>query len=208
MSGLLGKKLGMSTVFDEQGNTISVTVIEAGPCVVTQIRTKEKDGYESVQLGFGTVREKLVNKPAKGHLAKANSPLVRHLREFKDLDLNTIKLGTTLKVDDLFTAGDMVKVIGTSKGKGFQGVVKRHHFGGGPVSHGQSDRTRAPGSVGSSSYPSRSFKGQRMGGHMGMERVTVKNLVVVRVDGVNNLLLIKGAVPGHQHGIVEIRKIK
>ena len=206
MSGILGKKIGMTSVFDERGEVIPCTVIEAGPCFVTQIKTMTKDGYESVQLGFGAKKEILVNKPMTNHFAKAGVKALRWLREFKGFQVDKLKLGDEIKVDSIFAQGDTVSVAGTSKGRGFQGVVKRHHFGGGFRTHGQSDRERAPGSIGSSSYPSRVFKGMRMAGRMGGERVTVKNLQVVRVIPESNLLLIRGSVPGFNNSFVEIHK--
>ena len=204
MSGLLGKKLGMTSVFDERGNSISVTVIEAGPCPITGIRTKERDGYEALQLGFGERPERVITKPMKGHFAKAGVKPPRVLGEFDGFEIGSYKLGDLISVDKIFSVGDEVSVSGTSKGKGFQGVVKRHHFGGGAVTNGQSDRTRAPGSVGSSSYPSRTFKGLRMAGRMGGKRSTVKNLKVVRLIPDSNLILVEGSVPGPTNGFLEI----
>jgi large subunit ribosomal protein L3 len=206
MNGLLGKKIGMTSIFDESGQVIPCTVIEAGPCFVTQIKTKERDGYEAVQLGYDTAKERLVKKPAKGHFAKASVKPTRILREFRGNGAAEMQPGQEIKVDTVFTKGDVVSVIGTSKGKGFQGVVKRHHFGGGFRTHGQSDRERAPGSIGSSSYPSRVFKGMRMAGRMGGEQVTVRNLKVVGIIPDSNLLLLKGSVPGAINGYVEIHK--
>jgi large subunit ribosomal protein L3 len=206
MTGLLGKKLGMTSIFDEQGEVIPCTVIEAGPCYVTQVRTVELDGYSAIQLGFGAKKERLVNKPLNGHLSKAGVKPLRILREFRAAQPDEIKLGQEVKVDSVFTKGDVVSVVGTSKGKGFQGVVKRHHFGGGVRTHGQSDRERAPGSIGSSSFPSRVFRGQRMAGRMGGDRVTVRNLKVVGVLPDSNLLLVKGSVPGAINSVLEIHK--
>lgn len=206
MKGLLGKKLGMTNVFDGKGNSISVTVIEAGPCPVTAVKTKERDGYEALQIGFGEKPARVVNKPMKGHFAKAGVKPAKVLSEFDGFEVGTYKPGDVISVDKVFTVGDKVSVSGTSKGKGFQGVVKRHHFGGGPVSHGQSDRTRAPGSVGSSSYPSRTFKGLRMAGRMGGKRSTMKNLKVVRLIPDSNLILVEGSVPGPTNGYLEIWK--
>lgn len=206
MNGLLGKKLGMTSVFDDAGQVVPCTVIEAGPCFVTQIKTKERDGYEAVQIGFGTKRERLVTKPQKGHFAKAKVKPQRIVREFRGNGVSDFQPGQEIKVTSVFTKGDTVSVIGTSKGRGFQGVVKRHHFGGGFRTHGQSDRERAPGSIGSSSHPSRVFKGMRMAGRMGGEQVTVRNLKVVGVIGDSNLLLIRGSVPGAINGYVEIYK--
>ena len=206
MTGILGKKIGMTSIFDEKGEAIPCTVIEAGPCYVTQVKTKEKDGYEALQLGFEAKKERLVNKPMRGHFAKANVPPKRVVREFRDFNAAKLQLGAEIKVDTLFAKGDSVSVAGTSKGRGFQGVVKRHHFGGGSMTHGQSDRVRAPGSIGSSSYPSRVFKGMSMAGRMGGERVTVKNLRVVAVIPESNLLLVSGSVPGHNNSYLEICK--
>jgi large subunit ribosomal protein L3 len=208
MTGLLGKKIGMTSIFDEAGHVIPCTVIEAGPCYVTQIKTRDRDGYEAVQLGFEMKRERLASKPEKGHFAKANVKPVRIVREFRGNGVSEVQPGQEIKVDTVFVKGDVVSVIGTSKGRGFQGVVKRHHFGGGFRTHGQSDRERAPGSIGSSSHPSRVFKGMRMAGRMGGEQVTVRNLKVVGIIADSNLLLIKGSVPGAINGYVEIHKNK
>ena len=206
MDGIIGKKIGMSRIFNEEGQSIPVTVIEAGPCLVVQVKTKEKDGYDSVQLGFGQKRKNLFTQPLLGHFAKAKLEPRRILKEVKTTPVEGAMVGQEIKVD-LFTAGEKVKVTGISKGLGFQGVVRRYHFRGGPKSHGQSDRMRAPGSVGSSSYPSRTFKGQKMGGRMGGEKVTVRNLVVAGVDAEKNLLLLRGAVPGKRNSYLTIRKI-
>lgn len=206
MLGLIGKKVGMTRLFDESGNMVPVTVIEAGPCYVAQIKTPDKDGYSAVQLAFGEKRAKVATKALIGHCQKAGIKPARVLREFRDFALaDQVKPGDVLKAD-LFSEGDVVSVSGVSKGRGFAGVVKRHHFGGGPKSHGQSDRHRAPGSIGSSSFPSRSFKGLRMAGRMGGDTVTVRNLKVVKVDADKNLIAVKGAVPGAPNGIVIIRK--
>ncbi len=203
---MLGKKLGMTSIFDENGQMIPCTIIEAGPCYVTQIKTKEKDGYDAVQLGFDEVNERLANKPMKGHLRKSGVKPLRLLSEFRSFNGTKLELGSEVKVD-LFHQGDTVDVTGRSKGRGFQGVVKRHHFGGvGMTTHGQSDRVRAPGSIGGSSYPSRVFKGMRMAGRMGGERVTVKNLTVVKVISDSNILIVKGSVPGAINSYVEIIK--
>lgn len=206
MNGLLGKKIGMTSIFDDAGQVIPCTVIEAGPCYVTQIKTKDRDGYEAVQLGFELAKERLVKKPARGHFAKAKAPASRIVREFRGDGTTEVQPGQEIKVATVFAKGDVVSVIGTSKGRGFQGVVKRHHFGGGFRTHGQSDRERAPGSIGSSSYPSRVFKGMRMAGRMGGEQVTVRNLKVVGIIPDSNLLLLKGSVPGAINGYVEIHK--
>ena len=196
----------MTSIFDYAGHVIPCTVIEAGPCFVTQVKTKERDGYEAVQLGFDRHKERLVNKPLSGHFAKAGVKPSRFVREFRGNGVSEIQPGQEIKVDTVFTKGDVVSVIGTSKGRGFQGVVKRHHFGGGFRTHGQSDRERAPGSIGSSSHPSRVFKGMRMAGRMGGDRVTVRNLKVVGVIADSNLLLLKGSIPGAINGFVEIHK--
>lgn len=203
MSGLLGKKIGMTRIFDNEGNVIPVTIVEAGPCYVTQIKTKEADGYDAVQLGYGIKKEKNVTKPLIGHLKKANVKPTQKLKEFDPFQGQELKIGDELKAD-VFKPGDVVKVTGLSKGRGFAGVVKRHHFSGGPVTHGQSDRLRAPGSLGQSSDPSRVYKGLRMAGRLGNKQVSVKNLTVVVVDVEKNLLFIEGAVPGARNSFVEI----
>ena len=208
MSGIIGRKVGMTTVFDELGDQIVCTVIEAGPCTVTQIKTTEADGYDAVQLGFGDKKDKHTTKALKGHFEAAGSAPRRHLREFKPFNNGLeLSLGDEVTVDAVLAAGDAVDVAGTSKGKGFQGVVKRHGFSGvGETTHGQHNRVRAPGSIGQASTPSRVFKGQKMGGRMGGDRVTMKNLQVVRVYPDKNLVLISGAVPGARDGILEIHK--
>ena len=200
--GLIGRKLGMTQVFTDEGLAVPVTVIEAGPCVVTQIRTEEKDGYDAVQLGFGIARK--LNKPQQGHV-KASGHQVKTLREVKADDYSAIEVGQVFKADT-FAEGDVIDVTGTSKGRGFQGGMKRHGFHGGPKTHGQSDRARAPGSIGASATPGRVYKGMKMAGHMGDERVTVQNLKVVRVDTERNLLLVEGSVPGAKQGTVLIRR--
>jgi large subunit ribosomal protein L3 len=202
--GLLGTKLGMTQVFGDGGVTIPVTVIQAGPCYVTQIKTAERDGYNAIQLAYGETRK--LTRPERGHLRKAGVPPMRHLREFRVPNPTDYQLGQQLTVS-IFRPGEKVDVIGTSKGKGFAGVVKRHGFGGGPRTHGQSDRLRAPGSIGSGTTPGRVLKGLRMAGHMGNERVTIKNLEIVRVDPERNLLLVKGSVPGHIKGLVMVRRV-
>jgi large subunit ribosomal protein L3 len=205
MSGLIGKKIGMTSIFDEQGRNIPVTVIEAGPCVVTQVRSVENDGYEAVQLGFGDKKDKHATKAAKGHAAKANTAPKKKMVEFKYFP-NAMNLGDTVAVD-IFAEGEYVDVTGTSTGKGFQGVVDRHGFKGvGGQTHGQHNRARAPGSMGASSFPSRVFKGMRMAGHQGNRRVKVQNLVVAKIMPEKNLLLLKGAVPGKNGSIVLIEK--
>jgi large subunit ribosomal protein L3 len=203
MGGLLGKKIGMTRVFDELGNTIPVTVLEAGPCYITQVKTEETDGYSAIQMGFEEKKEKNVTKPVLGHLKKAGKGSLRKIKEFSGFEDKELKVGDEIKVD-IFKPGDRVKVSGLSKGRGFTGVMKRHNFGGGQVSHGQSDRLRAPGSLGQSSYPSRVFKGQKMAGQMGNKRVSVLNLTVVKVDPEKNLLFVKGGIPGARNSYVEI----
>jgi large subunit ribosomal protein L3 len=203
IKGMVGRKLGMTQVFDESGVVHPVTVIECGPNIVTQVRTQAKDGYEAIQLGFGV--DKRLNKPERGHLKPSGYENLRWLREVKADDVASFEVGQEIKVDT-FAIGELVDVTGTSKGRGFQGGVKRHGFHGGPKTHGQSDRHRAPGSIGSSATPGRVFKGMRMAGHMGDERVTVQNLKVLRVDPERNLLLIQGSVPGHNKSLVLIRR--
>ncbi|MEO6694819.1 MAG: 50S ribosomal protein L3 [Ignavibacteria bacterium] len=205
MIGILGKKIGMTTVFANDGNAVPCTVIEAGPCYITQIKSMDKDGYEAVQIGFDEKREKNSTKPLIGKFKKVKAPVLRHLKEVRDFTIADLKEGDQIKVD-MFKEGDTVKVTGTSKGKGFQGVVKRHGFAGGQRTHGQSDRQRAPGSIGGSSYPSRVFKGQRMAGRMGGDTITVRNMKVIKIFSDTNLILIKGAVPGTKTGLVEIYK--
>ena len=197
MPGLIGKKIGMTSVFGADGKNIPCTVVEAGPCVVTQIRTVEKDGYAAVQLAYDEISEKHASKPLLGHFAKAGTTPKRKLVEFKADFAQQLKLGDVLTVADVFANTAYVDVVGTSKGKGFQGVVKRHGFGGvGGQTHGQHNRLRHPGSLGASSWPSRVFKGMRMAGHMGNERVKIFNLEVIKVIPENNLLVLKGSVPG------------
>lgn len=205
MQGIIGKKIGMTRIFSEEGLAIPVTVIQAGPCVVVQVKTQEKEGYDAVQIGFGEKRKKLLSLPLLGHFEKAKVEPKRVLREVRTEQVDKYKVGQEFKVD-IFSAGEKVKVTGTSKGLGFQGGVRRHGFHGGPKTHGQSDRLRSPGSIGSSSYPSRVFKGQKMPGRMGGEKVTTKNLEVVQVDVERNLLLIKGAVPGKINSYLTVRK--
>ncbi len=208
MSGILGRKIGMTSIFDDNGRNVVCTVIEAGPCVVTQVKTDETDGYRAVQLAFGDRTEKSTTKALQGHFDAAKTSPKRHLIEFRRFDgMDDLGLGDEVSVGDVFADGDAVHVIGTSKGKGFQGVVKRHNFGGvNDATHGQHNRQRAPGSIGQASDPSRVFKGTKMAGRTGGDRVTVKNLRVVRVFPDKNMLLVKGAVPGARKGIVEIRK--
>jgi large subunit ribosomal protein L3 len=195
--------VGMTSVFDETGRSVPVTVIQAGPCWVTQVKTQPSDGYSAVQIGFEESRK--LNSPERGHTAKAGTPMLRHLREWKVNEPDTYEIGQRLDVS-IFSPGERISVTGTSKGKGFQGVVKRHGFSGGPKTHGQSDRHRAPGSIGSGTTPGRVMKGLRMAGRMGNDRVTVKNLIVVRTDPERNLLLVRGAVPGPREGLLMVSK--
>lgn len=205
MKGIIGKKVGMTQIFDEQGNVIPVTVIEAGPCYVTQVRTADRDGYVGIQLGFLQTKPQRLTKGQLGHLQRNSLPALRYLREFrvKDGELDVAE-GQEIKAD-VFAKGERVDVIGTSKGRGFAGGIKRHHFNRQPKTHGASDRTRAPGSVGQNTFPGRTFKGKRMAGHMGSERVTTENLEVVVVDAEKNLLAVRGSVPGQNGGIVLIK---
>jgi large subunit ribosomal protein L3 len=203
IKGLLGRKVGMTQVFTPGGEVVPVTVIKVGPCVVTQLRTRENDGYEAVQIGFEEVPPRKLTKPQQGHLASAGM-LVRHLRELPASNSAEHSVGDIIKVD-LFQPGQRVDVVGTSKGRGFAGVVKRHGFRGGPRTHGQSDRLRAPGSIGGGTSPSRVWKGQRMAGRMGNKRVTVQGLEVVEVIPDRDLLLVRGAVPGPNNGLVQVK---
>jgi len=205
MSGLIGRKIGMTSLYDESGKNIPCTVIEAGPCVVTQVRTEEVDGYKALQLGFDDKKAKSSNKALDGHFKKAGTTAKRKVIEFQSFD-EEHKLGDQITVE-LFTEGEFVDVSATSKGKGFQGVVKRHGFAGvGQATHGQHNRLRAPGSVGAASYPARVFKGMRMAGRMGGNKVTVQNLRVLKVVPEKNLLVVKGAIPGHKNAYVIIQK--
>lgn len=205
MSGLLGKKIGMTRIFDNEGNIVPVTIVEAGPCYVTQVKTEKTDGYEAVQIGYDQKKEKNTTKPVLGHLKKAKAPALRKLREFLPFEAKEVKVGDTISVD-IFEQGEVVKIRGLSKGKGFAGVVKRHGFLGGPKTHGQSDRLRAPGSIGQSSYPSKVLKGQKMAGRMGNKQVSAPSLKIIKVDAENNLLFIKGSIPGARNNILEIHK--
>lgn len=205
MPGLIGKKIGMTTIFSEEGKNIPCTILEVGPCKVTQIKTVEIDGYNAIQLGFSDQKESRIGKAALGHFKKANSSPLRKLVEFP-ADFDEIALGDTINVE-LFQEGDYVSVSGKSKGKGFQGVVKRHNFRGvGDATHGQHNRLRAPGSIGAASYPARVFKGMKMGGRMGGEKVKVMNLRVLKVVPEKNLLVLKGCVPGHKNSYLTIEK--
>src|ERR671922_2090102 len=202
MAAILAKKLGMTQLFLDDGTVERVTVLEAGPCPVTGIRTFDRDGYEAVQLAFGATREKYLSKGELGHLRKADAPPMKHVVEFRD-EAGELTVGETVTVE-AFEEGQQVKVSGVSKGKGFQGTVKRHNFGRGPVTHG-SHNVRAPGSIGAAAYPARVFKGLRGPGQMGNKRVTQRGLTVVRVDADKNLLLLRGSVPGPRNGVVEVR---
>ena len=205
MSGLIGKKIGMTSIFDENGKNMPCTVIQAGPCVVTQVRTEEKDGYEAIQLGFDDKTEKSTTKAQIGHAKKAGTTVKKKVAEFSGFD-EEYKLGDTITVEH-FEEGEFVDITGTSKGKGFQGVVKRHGFGGvGQATHGQHNRLRAPGSIGAASYPARVFKGMKMAGRMGTDTVKVQNLRVLKVVADQNLIVVKGCVPGHKNAYVKIEK--
>ncbi|MGB1287546.1 MAG: 50S ribosomal protein L3 [Aggregatilineales bacterium] len=204
MKGMIGRKVGMTQVFDETGNVVPVTVIEAGPCYVTQILRDDRDGYAAVQLGFEETKPKRLTKGQMGHLQKHNLPALKVLREFRLTDTEDLEEGAQINVD-VFEKGEKVDVIGTSKGRGFAGTIKRHGFQRGPKTHGQSDRERAPGSVGMCATPGRTLKGKKMSGRMGNDRVTMQNLEVVVVDAEKNLLAVKGSIPGTRGGIVMIR---
>ena len=205
--GIIGKKIGMTQLFQESGETVAVTAIQAGPSVVTQVKSRDRDGYDAIQVGFieNKVKQSQLNSPEKGHLRGLES--VRYLREFRTDDISTVKRGDKVDVGFL-KHGDLVNVTGLSKGKGFAGVVKRHHFAGGPKTHGQTDRHRAPGSIGATTFPGRVLKGKRMAGHMGNRRVTARNLEVIQADPERNLLLVKGAVPGADGELLVIEKVR
>lgn len=204
MKSIMGKKLGMTQLFKEDGTVVPVTVVEAGPCVVTQKKTVETDGYNAVQLGYGDIREKLVTKPVAGHIKKAGAPLKRMLREYHVEDANAFELGQEFKVD-VFSEGDIVDIQGTSKGKGFQGTIARHGFARGPMTHGSHNK-RKPGSIGACADPGKVIKGKKMPGHGGAKTTTIQNVQVVGVDVDKNVLLVKGAVPGARGGFVSITK--
>jgi large subunit ribosomal protein L3 len=204
MMGLIGKKLGMTQLFDEKGDIVPVTVIEAGPCTVTDIRTGERDGYSALQLGFGTNKESRFSKPVLGQFKKRNLPASRHLREFRLGDVSSYTLGQTLNAS-VFEKGEHVDVLGTTKGRGFAGVIKRHKFTAGTASHGPT-MGREPGSIGSSAYPSRVIKGKKLPGRMGGKPLTIKNLVVAGVDAEQNVILVRGAIPGPPNGLVYVLK--
>ncbi len=203
VSGIIGKKIGMTQFFRATGEVVAVTAVEAGPCYVAQLKTEAREGYNAIQLGFG--QAKRLNSPQKAHLKGMDQ--LKYLREFRVGDVTSIQVGQKVDVS-LFRPNDLVDIIGFSKGRGFAGVVKRHHFAGGPKTHGQSDRHRAPGSIGAGTFPGRVLKGTRMAGHMGNKRVTVRNLEVIEVDPARNLLLVKGAVPGARKGLLLIKKAK
>jgi large subunit ribosomal protein L3 len=206
-TGIIGKKIGMTQLFHESGETVAVTAIQAGPSVVTQIKSRDRDGYDAIQVGFieNEVKQSRLNSPEKGHLRGLEN--VRYLREFSTDDISSVKRDDKVDVGFL-KRGDLVNVTGFSKGRGFAGVVKRHHFAGGPKTHGQTDRHRAPGSIGATTFPGRVLKGKRMAGHMGNRRVTVRNLEVIQADPERNLLLVKGAVPGANGGLLVIEKVR
>lgn len=205
MKGIIGKKIGMTSIFDPSGKQTACTIIEAGPCVVTQVKTQETDGYSAIQVAFGDKKEKHATAAEIGHFSKASTSAKKFVKEFRNSSLDK-NIGDTISVD-IFAEGEKVEVVGTTKGKGFQGVVKRHGFSGvGEASHGQHDRQRAPGSIGGSSYPSRVFKGMRMAGRMGTDRVKVKGLKIVKIFPEKNYILVSGSVPGHNGSIVFIQK--
>jgi large subunit ribosomal protein L3 len=205
--GIIGKKIGMTQLFQESGETVAVTAIQAGPSVVTQIKSRDRDGYDAIQVGFieNKVKQSQLSSPEKGHLRGLEN--VRYLREFRTDDISSVKYGDKVDVGFL-KQGDLINITGISKGRGFAGVVKRHHFAGGPKTHGQTDRHRAPGSIGATTFPGRVLKGMRMAGHMGNRRVTVRNLEVIQADPERNLLLVKGAVPGADGGLLIIEKVR
>jgi large subunit ribosomal protein L3 len=205
--GIIGKKIGMTQLFQENGETVAVTAIQAGPSVVTQVKSRDRDGYDAIQVGFieNKVKQSQLSSPEKGHLRGLEN--VRYLREFRTDDISTVKRGDKVDVGFL-KHGDMVNVTGLSKGRGFAGVVKRHHFAGGPKTHGQTDRHRAPGSIGATTFPGRVLKGKRMAGHMGNRKVTARKLEVIQADPERNLLLVKGAVPGADGGLLVIEKVR
>jgi large subunit ribosomal protein L3 len=206
MSGIIGKKVGMTTIFNAEGQAVPCTLIEAGPCVVTQVRTEEKDGYTAIQLGYGEKKEKNTSRPLVGHFKKAGTTPKRKLIEFKEFE-KQYSLGETIRVEDVFAEGDFLDVSGNSKGRGFQGVVKRHGFAGvGGQTHGQHNRGRHPGSIGACSFPSRVFKGVRMGGRMGNTRTTIQNLKVLKVLTEQNLIVVNGSIPGAKNSYITLHK--
>ena len=207
MNGIVGKKIGMTSIFDGEGRNVACTVIEAGPCVVTQVKTEDTDGYNALQVGFGDAKVKNTSKALQGHYEKAKTGPKKKVVEFRNFDIVEKAIGDIVKIDEVFDEGDMVSAVGTSKGKGFQGVVKRHGFSGvNDATHGQHNRQRAPGSIGAASFPSKVIKGMRMGGRTGGKRVKVQNLRVLKVFPEKNLILIKGAIPGHKGSHVIIEK--
>ncbi|MCB0595674.1 MAG: 50S ribosomal protein L3 [Lewinellaceae bacterium] len=207
MNGIIGKKIGMTSMFDARGRNVACTVVEAGPCVVTQVKTEETDGYSALQLGFGDAKVKNTSQALQGHFDKAKTGPKREIVEFRNFNIAEKALGDLVKVEDVFNEGDVVSAVGTSKGKGFQGVVKRHGFRGvNDATHGQHNRQRAPGSIGASSYPSKVFKGMRMAGRHGGSRIKVKNLEVLKIFPDKNLILVKGAIPGHKGSFVILEK--
>ena len=207
MNGLIGKKIGMTSVFTEAGRNVACTVIEAGPCVVTQVKTEETDGYDALQLGFGEAKQKNTSRALLGHFKQAGTGPKRKVVEFREFDIVEKAAGDTVTVAEIFEEGDYINAIGTSKGKGFQGVVKRHGFSGvNDATHGQHNRQRAPGSIGAASYPAKVFKGMRMGGRTGGQRTKITNLEVVKIFPEQNLILVKGAVPGHKGSYVILEK--
>lgn len=207
MNGLIGKKIGMTSIYDDNGRQVACTVIEAGPCVITQVKDEDTDGYDALQLGYGEAKTKNTSKALQGHFQQANTGPKRRVVEFRNFDIAEKTLGDIIKVEEVFEEGEYVNAIGSSKGKGFQGVVKRHGFSGvNDATHGQHNRQRAPGSIGAASYPAKVFKGMRMAGRTGGKRVKVKNLLVVKIFPDENLILLKGAVPGHKGAYVIIEK--
>lgn len=207
MNGIIGKKIGMTSMFDARGRNVACTVVEAGPCVVTQVKTEETDGYNALQLGFGDAKVKNTSLALQGHFDKAKTGPKREVVEFRDFGIVEKALGDLVKVEEVFAEGDLVSAVGTTKGKGFQGVVKRHGFSGvNDATHGQHNRQRAPGSIGASSFPSKVFKGMRMAGRTGGKRAKIKNLEVLRIFPEKNLILVKGAIPGHKGSFVILEK--
>lgn len=207
MNGIIGKKIGMTSIFDGQGHNVACTVVEAGPCVVTQVKTEDTDGYNALQVGFGDAKIKNTSKALQGHYGKAKTGPKREVVEFRDFDIVEKAIGDEIKVDEIFSEGDMVSAVGTSKGKGFQGVVKRHGFHGvNDATHGQHNRQRAPGSIGAASFPAKVIKGMRMAGRTGGSRVKIQNLRVLKIFPDKNLILVKGAIPGHKGSSVIIEK--
>jgi large subunit ribosomal protein L3 len=207
MNGLIGKKIGMTSIYDDNGRNIACTIVELGPCAVTQVKTEETDGYNSLQLGFGEAKAKNTSKALRGHFEKAKTGPKRKVVEFRDFDVVEKAIGDLIKVDEVFEEGDYINAIGTSKGKGFQGVVKRHNFRGvNDATHGQHNRQRAPGSIGAASYPARVFKGMRMAGRMGGQRTKINNLRIVKMFPEKNLVVVSGAIPGHKGSFVILEK--